>query len=508
MDLSNEYQKNVHNMDYYDSNNFNGNNNQINNNINYQNYNCSNDNNSLSYNNSENFQNIQEQPLQVQSSKILITKINKIYNYLFLYEQNSLYHGKTESEKAKIRLLNLINLLLFIISGFTLKINDNNNNLSNYFQNISQLNKILKYLNCKFLLKNPISTEEYIFLTIYYIDFFELFKSYIDFLKTQQNELLVSFNNLYLSINTENFYNETNSNDNLKKICKNKSNSVLQSYNKLHYIISNIKKQLDILINQIYKLNEIKLNQSILGNRYKIEEILLISDNDIFSDYKQKYLSSENNKFINTALQNLIEAIKIFADTYDLLYKEIKNYDLSEEIVNNEYNVLGTDEKEGGKVNKEKLELVKKLIEVKYFLHDFDINGFKKFFNDLQGNINYNISEIKNKSPELINGEEFSNMLNKVLIQLQNYIAKNIIDLNNMVQCNIDVERMGKNIESAQKMILDGNMNIWDKYKIYLFSIKEYLENFFKKNINNINMILNNKEQGIQKEFTILNKEK
>ena len=507
MDLSNEYQKSIHNDDYYSTNNFNDNNNMNNINDNYQNYNFNDDNNSLSYNNNDNFQDFPEQPIQVQSSKILITKINKIYNFLFLYENHSQYYNKNESEKANIRLSNLINLILFVISGFTLKLNDNSNT-SNSFQNIPQLNKILKYLNCKFLLKNPISTEEYVFLTIYYIDFFELFKYYIDFLKTQQNELLVSFNNLYLSINTENFINETNSNDNLKKICKNKSNSVLQSYNKLHYIISNIKKQLDILINQIYKLNEIKLNQSILGNRYKIEEILLISDNEIFSDYRQKYLSSENNKFVNIALQNVIEAIKIFADAYDLLYKEIKNYDLSDEIINYEYEVLMTDEKEGGKVNKEKIELIKKLIGIKFFLHDFDINGFKKFFNDLQGNINYNISEIKNKNSDLINGEEFSNMLNKVLIQLQNYISKNVIDLNNMLKCNIDVERMGKNIESAQKMLLDGNRNIWDTYKVYLFSIKEYLESFFKKNINDINLILNNKEQGIKKEYTILNKEK
>ena len=114
-----------------------------------------------------------------------------------------------------------------------------------------------------------------------------------------------------------------------------KSNSVLESYNKLHFIISNIKKQLDILINQIFKLNEIKINQSL--GRYKLEEILLISDNKVFEDYKQTILFSPDAHFINKYLENIIEAIKIYPDAYDVFVKEVKNYNLSNDIMNNDY---------------------------------------------------------------------------------------------------------------------------------------------------------------------------
>ena len=91
----------------------------------------------------------------------------------------------------------------------------------------------------------------------------------------------------------------------------NKSNSVLESYNKLHFIISNIKKQLDTLINQIFKLNELKINQSL--GRYKLEEIILISDDKVYEDYKQEILFSNNNTFINKYLEKIIDAIKKYA---------------------------------------------------------------------------------------------------------------------------------------------------------------------------------------------------
>ena len=101
-------------------------------------------------------------------------------------------------------------------------------------------------------------------------------------------------------------------------------------------------------------------------------------------------------------------------------------------------------------------------------------------------------------------------MLNKVLTQLQNYINQNIIDLNNMMQSNVDIDIIIKDIEAAQKMFLEDktNKNIWDKYSQYLFSIKEYLEIFYKKNMITMNQILQNKEDIINKDYTILNKKK
>jgi hypothetical protein len=237
--------------------------------------------------------------------------------------------------------------------------------------------------------------------------------------------------------------------DNLKKIELNESKSVLEAYNKLHFIISNIKKQLDTLINQIFKLNEIKINQSL--GRYKLEELLLISDNKIFDDYKQMILYSQDNIFINKYLENIIEAIKIYPDIYDLLVKDSKNYNLSNDIINTDYIPLNDEKSENNnKVNKTKMSIIQKLIELQYNLNDFDINNFKTFFSDIQNKINYNISEIKNKNSEIINSSEFTNMLNNVLLQLQNYINKNIIDLNNMMQSNIDIDEIIKDIDTEK----------------------------------------------------------
>ena len=126
----------------------------------------------------------------------------------------------------------------------------------------------------------------------------------------------------------------------------------------------------------------------------------------------------------------------------------------------------------------------------------------------MQNKIDYNISEIKNKNNQIINNEEFTTMLNQVLMQLNSYINQNIIDLNNIIQSNINIENVLKEIENAQKMFLENNKDIWEIYSQYLFSVKEFLEIFYKKNMININQIIKQKEERINKDYIILNKEK
>ena len=93
-------------------------------------------------------------------------------------------------------------------------------------------------------------------------------------------------------------------------------------------------------------------------------------------------------------------------------------------------------------------------------------------------------------------------------MQLNNYINQNIIDLNNIIQSNADIDYILKEIENAQKMFLSENKDIWETYSQYLFSSKEYVEIFYKKNIQNIKQIIKNKEDVINKDYQILNKEK
>ena len=475
--------------------------------------------NEFEYNNMNNNININYQHNQINNNANIFIKtgnknntddkINKLYNLLNLYDNISLYNLKNENEKNNIRTNNLINLLIFTFSGYNFKIKETPN-LNNIFQNenelqnnINKLNLILKYLNSKFLIKNNISSEEYLLLTVYFIDFFDLFKELLDFLKNKQNESLISFTNIFTSLDESNT-DELNSMDNLKKIENEKSTSVLEAYNKLHFIISNIKKQLDLLVNQLFRLNEIKIKQSL--GKYKLEELLLFCDNgNLFDIYKNKLLYSSKNNFINKYLINIIEAIKKYPDLYDILIKESENFNLSDDITNYGYVTI---KENNNKVDKTKLNIIQRLIELKYNLQNINIKNFESFFKNLQNKIDYNISEIKNKNNKKINNEEFTNMLNQVLMQLNNYINHNIIDLNNIMQSNVNIDNFLKEIEEAQKMFLGNDKDIWETYSQYLFSIKEYLEIFYKKNMMNINQIIKNKEDIINNHFEILNKEK
>ena len=450
-----------------------------------------------------------------------INKINKLYYLLNLYNNTSLYNAKPEKEKENIRTNNIINILIYIFSGYNIKLKETPN-LNNIFNsdndiklqnNIDNINLILKFLNSKFLIKNNISNEEYFLLTIYFIDYFDVFKDLLDFLKSKHNESFINFNNFLqcldnndMDIDTNNNNNEFNCEDNLKKIETMKSNSVLESYNKLHFIISNIKKQLDNLINKIYKLNEMRVDKSL--DKYKIEELLLFSNELIFNNYRNNILYSNQNDFINKYLINIIEAIKLYPDLYDILNKEAKNYNFSNSITNNGHIIYQEKSHENNKVDKTKLNIIQRLIELKYNLQNLNIKNFESFFKTLQNKIDYNISEIKNKNNQIINNEEFTNMLNQVLMQLNNYINQNIIDLNNIIQSNINIDNLLKEIENAQKMFLENNKDIWEIYSQYLFSVKEYLENFYKKNMVNINQIIKQKEERINKDYIILNKEK
>ena len=450
--------------------------------------------------------------LSNQKSNI-VNKINKLYNFLDLYDNISLYNSKNEIEKNNLKTNNLINLLIFILSGFNIKIKESPNfnnifsNSSELQNNINDLNLILKFLNSKFLIKSNISSEEYSLLTVYFIYFFDFFKDLLDFLKNKQNESLISFNNIFINlednINNEDMNNlKFNCMDNLKRIEREKSNSVLESYNKLYFIISNIKKQLDNLINQIFRLNEIKINQSF--GKYKLEELLAFCDNHLFENYRSNTLYSKQNTFINKYLLNIIEAIKLYPDLYDILNKESKNYNISDDIINCSHILT---KENNGKVDKNKLNIIQKLIELKYNLHSFDTKKFETFFKSLQNKIDYNISEIKNKNNQILNNEEFTNMLNQVLSQLNNYINQNILDLNN-IQKNTNIDNILKEIEESQKIFFKNDKSIWESYSQFLFSIKEYLEIFYKKNMVNINQLLKIKESIINKDYQILNKEK
>ena len=67
--------------------------------------------------------------INIKTRNKIITddKINKLYNLLNLYDNISLYNLKNENEKNNIRTNNIINLIIFILSGFNLKIKETPN---------------------------------------------------------------------------------------------------------------------------------------------------------------------------------------------------------------------------------------------------------------------------------------------------------------------------------------------------------------------------------------------
>jgi len=80
---------------------------------------------------------------------------------------------------------------------------------------------------------------------------------------------------------------------------------------------------------------------------------------------------------------------------YDLLVKNSKNYEYSDEIINSNHNPFNEEKSENNKVNKTKLNFIQKLIGLKYNLNNFDLNEFKTFFNDLQNKKNEHIRNKK-----------------------------------------------------------------------------------------------------------------
>ena len=79
-----------------------------------------------------------------------------------LYDNISLYNLKNENEKNNIRTNNIINLIIFILSGFNLKIKETPN-MNNIFQNEIDLKNNINLLN-SFLKESLISKYARIFL--------------------------------------------------------------------------------------------------------------------------------------------------------------------------------------------------------------------------------------------------------------------------------------------------------------------------------------------------------
>ena len=126
MDISNQYMDEDENI--------------YNQNFNYEDSNINNNSNFISNNNNKNLKKSND------------AKINKLYNLLLLYDNISIYNMKNDTEKSIIRTNNIINLLIFIFSGYNRKIKETPN-MNNIFQNGNDLQNNLNKINLQVITK-------------------------------------------------------------------------------------------------------------------------------------------------------------------------------------------------------------------------------------------------------------------------------------------------------------------------------------------------------------------
>ena len=126
MDISNQYMDEDENI--------------YNQNFNYEDSNINNNSNFISNNNNKNLKKSND------------AKINKLYNLLLLYKNISIYNMKNDTEKSIIRTNNIINLLIFIFSGYNRKIKETPN-MNNIFQNGNDLKNNLNKINLQVITK-------------------------------------------------------------------------------------------------------------------------------------------------------------------------------------------------------------------------------------------------------------------------------------------------------------------------------------------------------------------
>jgi hypothetical protein len=141
---------------------------------------------------------------------------------------------------------------IYVMSNFKKKLILDNSTLIEHNININMSDSINEFLinaNSKFLITSTMNDDEFAHF-IYYILFeYDIVQDYIQYIeKTNKKYVLVSVGNIF-DINLE---------ENLSEY---ETMSFLQNFNKMNYNIKNIKRQMDLFINNSFKLNEIRNKQ-------------------------------------------------------------------------------------------------------------------------------------------------------------------------------------------------------------------------------------------------------
>ena len=431
-------------------------------------------------------------------SQKIYNNIMKIYSLLKLYKTENIKE-ENEEQLKEIHSKLLISLSVFFLSKFKYKISDPFPHILKLENLIKFINHMLKILNTKFFITPNLSKEEFITITLYFFQNFDFFQKLYDELKAFENEnILVNFELIIKSIIANNNYyqSEVYKNDNLRDEASLKSNSAVEAYSKINFILKNIKKQIDLFINCIYKLNELKNEQQKPLNTLKVEEMLILSNDKIFSDFYQNIFTNTNSQILFPLLENLSYSIELYDNSYEIFVKEYSNYKLSSHIINPNYN------KNNYNI---KLETVQNFFQIKISLENFSFDKIDKYIKILENNLSEKLTRIKENNLNLLNDPKITEMLTSIAEELEKFIEKNKKSINSTLN-TFDDKTTNIYLEKEKTLInlFSKDINLDNAYIHYLICLNG-IEEIFKKYKNEINNLISKDTDIINKYYNIYN---
>ena len=428
----------------------------------------------------------------------LYNNIMKIYSMIKLCKTENI-KVNDENKLQEIYSKLLISLSVFFLSRFKYKIIEPFPEIKQTQNLIKFINYMLKILNSKFIIISNLTKEDFITITLYFFQNFDIFQILYNELKKFENEnILVNFDLIYKSITPKNNYdkNDINKNDNLRDEASLKSNSAIEAYSKLNFILKNIKKQIDLFINSIYKLNEIKNEQPKPLNTLKIEEMLILSNDNLFSDFYQNIFIDSNSQILFPLLENLPQSVELLDDSYEIFIKEYSNYNLSIDIFNPDYNNRNFNIK---------IETVQNFFLIKVSLENLSFDLLDKYIKQLENNLNENLSQIKENNSNLINDPKVTEMLSTIADELEKFIEKNQKNIDSALN-NFDDKTSDSYLEKEKNLIelFSKDSNLDNTYIHYLMCFNG-VEDIFKKYKSEINKLISKDTDIINKYYDIYN---
>ena len=428
----------------------------------------------------------------------LYNNIMKIYSMIKLCKTENI-KVNDENKLQEIYSKLIISLSVFFLSRFKYKIIEPFPEMNQIQNLIKFLNYMLKILNSKFFILPKLTKEEFITITLYFFHNFDIFQILYNELKKFENEnILVNFDLISKSIIPKNNYdkNDINKNDNLRDEALSKSNSAIEAYSKLNFILKNIKKQIDLFINSIYKLNELKTQQPKPLNTLKVEEMLILSNDNLFSDFYQNIFINANSQILFPLLENLPYSVELYDDSYEIFVKEYSNYNLSIDIFNPDYNNNNFNIK---------IETVQNFFLIKVSLENFSFDLLDKYIKQLENNLNEKLSQIKENNSNLINDPKVTEMLSTIAEELEKFIEKNQKNIDSALN-NFDDKTSDSYLEKEKNLIelFSKDSNLDNTYLHFLMCFNG-VEDIFKKYKNEINKLISKDTDIINKYYNIYN---